>query len=269
MKKRIVVFSVVTLVILVVLTVLNVHEGWQGAGLFPPFIIAAFVILAKVGNAKKKKILSVISLLLGVGALCLCLVGAAVALTFRGCEWINWVNVLWYGYYSFISIRVIICNYFSKENQTKIVKFATAILVGPMVLYFLRFFLWRLWDSYYGVYLLSLLLKWVVEEVLAILTVLSTVKKKNTFSVIALILSGLWLILFRFLNRDVIGLIFTLSIIILNCKSLMNNHTVRVKKEATCPHCGGLLAPGKIFCINCGAKIGAENENRNTEAEGE
>ena len=167
-------------------------------------------------------------------------------------------------------------NYFSKENHTKIVKLATVILFGPMVLYFLRFFLWRLWDSYYGVYLLSLLLKWIVEEVLAILTVLSTVKKKNTFSVIALILSGLllilsgsWVILFAHLNRDVIGLIFTLSIIILNCKSLMNNHTVRVKKEAICPRCGSLLAPGKKFCINCGAKIGAENENQNTEAEGE
>ena len=269
MKKRIVVFSVVTLAILAVLTVLSAHEGWHVVGLLPPFVIAVFVILAKIGNVKKKKILSAISLLLGGGALCLCLVGAAVALTYRGCEWINWVNVLWYGCYSFISIRVIICNYFSKENHTKIVKFATAILVGPMVLYFLRFFLWRLWDSYYGVYLLALLLKWVVEEVFAILTVLITVKKKNTFSVIALILSGLWLILFRFLNRDVIGLIFNLGIIILNCKSLMNNHTVRVKKEATCPHCGSLLAPGKKFCINCGAKIGVENDNQNMKGKGE
>ncbi len=269
MKKRIIVFSVVTIAVLVVLTMLSVLEGWHGVGILPPFVIAVFVILAKLYNVKKKKILSVISFLLGSGALCLCLVGAAVALTYRGCEWINWVNVLWYVCYSFISIRVIICNYFSKENHTKIVKFATAILVGPMVLYFLRFFLWRLWDSNFESYLSALLLCLILEGGPAILTVLSTTKKKNTFSVIALILSGLWLILFRFLNRDVIGLIFNLGIIILNCKSLMNNHTVRVKKEATCPHCGSLLAPGKKFCINCGAKIGAENDNQNMEGEGE
>lgn len=146
--------------------------------------------------------------------------------------------------------------------------FATAILVGPMVLCFLRF-------CYYGGDGVSVcVITWVVEEVLAILTVLSTATKKNTFSVIALILNVFCLFLcwFWYICDDILcffDLIFSLGIIILNCKSLKNNHTVRVKKEATCPHCGSLLAPGKKFCINCGAKIDVENDNQNMESKGE
>lgn len=295
MKKHLFLFMFITIVTLAVLMVLNICESWDEEELFAPPVIALFVIFSVLGAVKKKKILSTISIILAGVTVGLCLGGAAVALTWHGCDWINLVNVVWYGCYGFISMGVVISICFSEEKRAKTGKLITAIMVTPVVLYFLRFLTGRLWESYFESYLFLLLFNLVVEELLAVLTVFGTVKKKKILSVIALALGGLRLLgtlgsfilllvymryyinmrfyteagLFMTILEYIFILPFYLSTIILNCKSFRDNRIVRIKVEATCLQCGGLLVPGKKFCTNCGAKISVENETQNTEEKGE
>ena len=293
MKTRRFLLVLVTIVALAVLMVLNVVEHWTDEEFFAPTIIAFLLIFSVLCAGRKKKILSVISIMLAGGATCLCLGGAAVALTWGGCEWIEWinlVNVVWYGCFSFVSMGVVIRNCFPEEMHTKMSRFVTIILFTPMVLYFSRFLTGRLWERYFESYLVSLLLYWIMEEMLAVLTVFGIVKKKKVLSIIALALGSmrtLWSLIqfpvplryyiMRYFTgaillmilESIFILVFCLSIIILNCKFLAKNRTRQISLEATCLQCGNVLVPGKKFCIHCGAKISTENEEQKMECKGE
>lgn len=292
MKKRRFLLVPVTIVTLAALMVLNVVGRWTDEEFFAPPVIALILIFAVLCAGRKKKILSVISIIAAGGATCLCLGGATVALTWGGCDWIEWinlVNVVWYGCFSFVSMGVVIRNCFPEEKHTKTSRFVAFILFTPMVLYFSRFLTGRLWESYFESYLVSMLLNWIIEEILAVLTVFGIVKKKKALSIIALALGSmrtlgiLWsliqflafmryytmryfteVVLLMFLEYIFI-LVFCLSIIIVNCKFLAKNRTRQISLEATCLQCGNVLVPGKKFCIHCGAKISTENEEQKME----
>lgn len=269
MKKKIIVFSTVTIVFLLALMVLNTISGWGEMTLFPPAVVAVSVIFAGIGTAKKKKIFSVISLLLGGLALFLCLTGVAVAVTHRGHDWINWVNVLWYGCYSLVATRFIICSCLSEEKRTKINRIVTVITAVFAVVQVCVGFMER------GE---KFILLPAVITVSVILVALCADKDKRVLAIIALSLSSLIFFFGPFINvvfsmrmllMGKILRLIALIVVVLSCRYLIRNRAVRIKEEPTCPQCGSLLVPGKKFCTNCGAKISVENETQNTEEKGE